>query len=75
MSNMKTSQVKYVKVNLKKTAIYVAMHVASYKVLAYCNKPKVGIKLDKLAILFQNTAACFLSFCSSGQSLATPFLN
>ena len=45
------------------------MHVASYKVLAYCNKPKVGIKLYKLAISFQNTAACFLTFCSSGQSL------
>ena len=44
------------------------MHVASYKVLAYCNKPKVGINLYKLAISFQNTA-CFLTFCSSGQSL------
>ena len=45
------------------------MHVAIYKVLAYCNKPEVGIKLYKLAISFQNTAACFLTFCSSGQSL------
>ena len=45
-----------------------------YKVLAACwSKPKVGIKLSQLAILFQNTAPCFLS---SDQSLvATPFLN
>ena len=33
------------------------MHVASHKVLAYCNKPKVGIKLYELAISFQNIAA------------------
>ena len=31
--------------------------------------PKVEIKLYKLAISFQNTAAYFLTFCNSGQSL------
>ena len=31
--------------------------------------PKVGIKVCKLTMSFQDTAPCFITFCNSDQSL------
>jgi len=37
--------------------------------LTYCNGPKVGIKFLKISHIRQNIIPCFLTFCSSDQSL------